>query len=163
MPVGLVKQDILLLGSLHFKQAWGKKMCTSTLLQISEPFQDVESPHIPLSSHQPFQEVKPTTWYWTIFSSCSVIEFNTRKVPLWLSFLISYITWHSGPSGSYQRFTFKKNTMNVKLPAREKPAQPWLKSLKSNDYYTHSKKMHLYFCLSLLTSSFYPQFFLLVY
>lgn len=145
MPVGLVKQDIFLLGSLHFKQAWGKKMCTSTLLQISEPFQDVESPYIPLSSHQSFQEVKPTTWHWIIFSSCSAIESNTRKVPLWLSFLISYITWHSGPPGSDQRFTFKKNTMNVKLPVREKPPQPQLKSSKSNDYYTRSKKMNLYF------------------
>lgn len=36
-------------------------MCISSLLQISEAFQDVEALYIPLSSHQYFQEAKPTS------------------------------------------------------------------------------------------------------
>lgn len=115
-------------------------MCISTLLQISKPL-------LPISSSKKLN-LLAWPWYWTTFSSCSaahVIESNTRKVPLWLSFLIFCITWLTGPPGSDQRSTFQKNIMNVKFPVREKPLQPWLKSLKSNDYYTHNKKMHLIF------------------
>lgn len=118
-------------------------------------------PFLPISTSKRLN-VLAWPWYWTAFFSCSaphVIESNTRRAPLWLSFLISDITWFSGPPGIDQRSTFKKNTMNVKFPVREKPLQPWLKSLKSNDYYAHNKKMHLIFVWVCLLSASIHCFF----
>lgn len=59
---------------------------------------------------------------------------------------------------TWKSSTFKKTTMNIKFLMREKTLQPFLKSLKSNYYYTHNKKMHLIFVwISLLSAS--TQFF----
>ena len=151
MLVGLVKQNILLPGVLHFKQAWGKTKCVSAFSfkyqSPSRMWKHHIFPFLPMSPSKRLY-LLAWPWYWTTFSSCSAshaIESNARKVPLWLSFLISYITCLSEHPGSDQMSTLK-NTMNVTFPVREKPPlQPWLKSLKSNNYYTYYRKMHLIF------------------
>lgn len=80
-------------------------MCISNLLQIPEPWKDVMYfifPFLPMSPCK----TEPTRLAMVLdyLFHCSAVHAvcsSTRKVPLWLSFLISLITWFSGPSGSH--------------------------------------------------------------